>query len=219
MKAFLAALLMCLVSPVGAMTVSPMSQALESTAATGSIRIQNDAKGNKRYQIVVDLMTVGPTGEKVLTPSYDLTFFPSSLIELEPGKVQTLRWKRSNPGNAQEHAYQIRITELPLDSADTLSGGQGVSVPIPLRMINTWVFVPPGAQPSLKVHRENGFLVFRNAGTATAPVSKISYGGQSVPGTHFVLPGERLSLKVEASSASQVNFLGRGGVPQTLPVE
>ena len=68
MKAILAALLLCFVLPAGAMTVSPMSQALESTAATGSIRIQNDANSKKRYQIVVDLMSVGPTGEKVLTP-------------------------------------------------------------------------------------------------------------------------------------------------------
>ena len=219
MKAILAALLLCFVLPAGAMTVSPMSQALESAVATGSIRIQNDAKGKKRYQIVVDLMSVGPTGEKVLTPSNDLTFFPSSLIELAPGKVQTLRWKRSDPGSAQEQAYQVRIAELPLDSADAVSGGLGVSVPIPLRMINTWVFASPGAKPSLKVQREDGFLVFHNAGTATAPVSKVSYGGQSIPGTHFVLPGERLSLKVEASSAGTVSFLGRGGVPQTLPVE
>ncbi|WP_423171083.1 fimbrial biogenesis chaperone [Stenotrophomonas maltophilia group sp. CASM26] len=219
MKAIFAALLLCFILPVGAMTVSPMSQALESTATTGSIRIQNDAKGKKRYQVVVDLMTVGPTGEKVLRPSNDLMFFPSSLIELDPGKVQTLRWKRSNLEAAHEQAYQIRITELPLDNTDAVSVGQGVNVPIPLRMINTWVFVPPGAQPSLNVRRKNGYLVFHNTGNATAPVSKVSYGGQSVPGTHFVLPGERLLLKVETSSAARVSFIGRGGVAQSLPVE
>lgn len=94
MKAILAALLLCLALPASAMTASPMGQTLEASATTGALRIRNDSKGVKRYQVMVDVMSVGANGQKTFTPSTDFSFYPATVLELAPGKIQTLRWKR-----------------------------------------------------------------------------------------------------------------------------
>ena len=217
MKAILAALLLCLALPASAMTASPMGQTLDANTTTGALRIRNDSKGEKRYQVMVDMITLGADGKKVFTPSTDFTFFPSSVLTLAPGKIQTLRWKRNANQPGREAVYRVELRETPLDNADAMPIGQGASVNIRPRMLLPWLFVPHGAKPDLRAHREADFLVLENAGTGTARLHKIAYAGNKDPGPQLVLPGERLRLKVE-SSAPTVSFILVGTL-QTLAVE
>jgi len=218
MKLLLAALLLCLAIPAGAMNVSPMGQALEANASTGILRIHNDSKEEKRYQVMVDALTVGADGQKVQTPSSDLTFYPATVITLKAGATQTLRWKRNSPPSAQEKAYLVIIREEPVTvPADTGSETMGMKLVFTPRFLNPWVFVPHGAKPSLSVHREGSGLVFVNTGTATAPLTQVSYGGKSIPGNHLVLPGERYLLQAEGVG-KEVHFVSRG-VAQSLSVD
>ena len=217
MKAILAALLLCLALPASAMTASPMGQTLDANTTTGALRIRNDSKGAKRYQVLIDVISIGADGKKVFTASPDFAIFPSSVLTLAPGKIQTLRWKRNNAQPGREVVYQVEIRETPLDDADAVSIGQGASVNIRPRMLLPWAFVPHGAKPDLRAHREDGFLVFENAGTATAGLQKIAYAGNKDPGPQLVLPGERLRIKTQASAPS-VSFVMKG-VAQTLAVE
>lgn len=217
MKRLILAIALCVSLPVWSMSVSPMGQALEANASTGTLRIRNDNKGEKRYQVVVDALTVDANGQKVHTPSSDLSFYPASVITLKPGAIQTLRWKRNTPPSAQEKAYQIIITETPLDNADAITNANGMQVSVTPRMLNPWVFVPAGAKPELSASKEPGYIVFRNTGTATAPLVNVSYAGAAAPGTFLVLPGERLKIQVNGSG-KEVNFTSRG-VAQSLAVE
>lgn len=237
MKAILAVLLLCLAMPASAITASPMGQTLDPNTTTGSLRILNNSKGAKRYQVLVDVMSVGADGQKVFTPTTEIAFYPATVIpSLGPGKIQTLRWKRpATPG--REVIYQVELREEPLDDDDAVVVTQGMSVNLRPRMLLPWAFVPPGATPVLSARHEtatelvrevvNGktvevprtflYLVFENAGSATASIQKISYAGQPDPGPQLVLPGERLRLKVSAS-AREVKFTQKG-VAQTLAVE
>lgn len=217
MKAILAALLLCLSLPVWSMSVMPMGQTLEANASVGTLRIHNNSKGAKRYQIVVDALTVDANGQRITTPSSDLTFYPASVFTLKPGATQTVRWKRNTPTSTQEKAYQVIISETPLDSADAVPSGAGMNLTVAPRMINPWVFVPLGAKPALSAHREAGNLVIHNTGSATAPLVGMSYGGKELPGVYLVLPGERLKLPTKATG-SKIQFSSRG-VAQTLAVE
>lgn len=217
MKRLILAISLCVSLPVWSMSVSPMGQALEANASTGTLRIRNDNKGEKRYQVVVDALTVDTNGQKIHTPSSDLSFYPASVITLKPGAIQTLRWKRNTPPSAQEKAYQIIITETPLDNADAVGNANGMQIVVSPRMLNPWVFVPIGAKPVLSASSETGYIVFRNTGTATAPLVNVTYAGAAVPGTFLVLPGERLKIKVDRTG-KEVTFTSRG-VAQSLAVE
>jgi P pilus assembly chaperone PapD len=194
-----------------------MGQTLEANASTGTVRIYNNNNGQKRIQIVVDALTVGADGQKIRTPSSDLSFYPASVITLKPGAVQTLRWKRNTPPSAQEKAYQIIITETPMDAEDAITDSSGMKVSLSPRILNPWVFVPAGAKPVLTASSEDGFLVFRNIGTATASLVNVIYAGSVVPGNFLVLPGERLKIKVDRTG-KEVSFTSRG-VAQSLAVE
>lgn len=199
------------------MAVTPMGQTLEANASTGTMRVYNNNNGQKRIQIVVDALTVGADGQKIRTPSSDLSFYPASVITLKPGAVQTLRWKRNTPPSAQEKAYQIIITETPLDAEDAITDSSGMKVSLSPRMLNPWVFVPAGAKPVLSASMDKGYLVFRNSGTATASLVNVIYAGAVVPGNFLVLPGERLKIKVDRTG-KEVSFTSRG-VAQSLAVE
>ncbi|RYZ23860.1 MAG: molecular chaperone [Chitinophagaceae bacterium] len=219
MKPFFAALLLSLAIPAAAMTVSPLAQILDQTTTTGSVRIQNDGKGEKRYQILVDRYTVDAEGRRVMVPATDLVFFPSTVITLGPGKIQTLRWKRPLSSDGREVAYQVEIREEPLDKLDAVTSA-GFLVTLRPRVLLPWVFTPAGAKPALSAHHEVvgnvQYLTFVNRGTATAPLQKISYGANPI-GPQFVLPGERLRVKV-ATRAAEVKFDLRGAA-QSLAVE
>ena len=218
------------------MTVSPLAQILDQTTTTGSVRIKNDGKGEKRYQILVDTFTVDADGRRVMLPATDLVFFPSSVITLGPGKIQTLRWKRPPSTDGREVAYQVEIREEPLDQLDAVKSAQGFMVTLRPRMLLPWVFTPAGAMPALSAHLETfqervkegvkgkevevvrnvQYLTFVNRGTATAPLQKISYGANPI-GPQFVLPGERFRVKV-TTRAGEVKFDQRG-VAHSLVVE
>ena len=217
MKRLILAIALCVSLPVWSMAVTPMGQTLEANASTGTMRIYNNNNGQKRIQIVVDALTVGADGQKIRTPSSDLSFYPASVITLKPGAVQTLRWKRNTPPSAQEKAYQIIITETPMDAEDAITDSSGMKVSLSPRMLNPWVFVPVGAKPALSATREDGYLVFRNTGTATASLVNVIYAGSVVPGNFLVLPGERLKIKVDRTG-KEVSFTSRG-VSQSQAVE
>lgn len=216
MKHLLVALLACLVLPAGATSVSPMGQALEATATTGTLRIHNESKETKRYQVMVDALSVGPAGERTQAASSDLSFYPSTVITLKPGATQTLRWKRNMPTSTQEKAYLVIIREEPSSSVED-AAGVAVKLRYTPRFLNPWVFVPHGAKPSLSVKREGSDLVFFNSGTATAPLTQVSFAGQSIPGNFLVLPGERFRLPADGTGR-EVHFVSRG-VAQSLPVD
>ncbi len=217
MKRLFLAIALCVSLPVWSMAVTPMGQTLEANASTGTVRIYNNNNGQKRIQIVVDALTVGADGQKIRTPSSDLSFYPASVITLKPGAVQTLRWKRNTTPSAQEKAYQIIITETPMDAEDAITDSSGMKVSLSPRMLNPWVFVPTGAKPILSASKDNGYLVFQNTGTATASLVNVSYAGAVVPGNFLVLPGERLKIKVDRTG-KEVSFTSRG-VAQSLAVE
>jgi P pilus assembly chaperone PapD len=220
MKPFFAALMLSLAIPAAAMTVSPLAQSLDQNTTTGSVRIQNDGKGEKRYQILVDRYTVDAEGRRVMVPATDLVFFPSTVITLGPGKIQTLRWKRPLSADGREVAYQVEIREEPLDKLDAVTSAQGFLVTLRPRVLLPWVFTPAGAKPAISAHHEVvgnvQYLTFVNRGTATAPLQKISYGANPI-GPQFVLPGEHLRVKV-ATRAAEVKFDLRGAA-QSLAVE
>lgn len=237
MKRLILAIALCVSLPVWSMAVTPMGQTLEANASTGTMRIYNNNNGQKRIQIVVDALTVGADGQKIRTPSSDLSFYPASVITLKPGAVQTLRWKRNTPPSDKEKAYQIIITESPMDAEDAITDSSGMKVSLSPRMLNPWVFVPAGAKPALSaVHevvqeagsevidgkkrdvlRSVNYLVFHNTGTATASLVNVSYAGAVVPGNFLVLPGERLKIKVDRTG-KEVSFTSRG-VAKSLAVE
>jgi len=218
MKLLISLLLLCLALPAGAMNVSPMGQALEANASTGILRIHNDTKEEKRYQVVVDALTVGTDDQKVQTPSSDLAFFPATVITLKPGATQTLRWKRTTPPSSQEKAYLVIIREEPVTvPTDIESESVGMKLVFTPRFLNPWVFVPQGAKPSLSAHREGRDLVFVNTGTATAPLTQVSFGGKPISGNYLVLPGERFRLPAEGAG-KEVHFVSRG-VAQSLSVD
>ena len=217
MKAILFALLLCFSVPASAMSLTPLGQTLDSSTSTGTLRIRNDNKGEKRYQIVVDAWTVGANGEKIQTPTSNLTFYPSSVITLGPGKIQTLRWKRTGANASREQVYLIQVREIPLDDADSIVSSQGVQLKISPTMKFPWLFAPKGATAQLSAHQDSQSLVLENRGSSSARISKISYAGIPDPGPQLVLPGERLHVKA-STSASQVTF-DLLGVALTLPVE
>ncbi|WP_140722543.1 hypothetical protein [Pseudomonas sp. Hp2] len=192
-----------------------MGQALEATATTGTLRIHNESQAAKRYQVLVDGLSVGPAGERIQAASADLAFYPSSVVTLKPGATQTLRWKRTTTASVQEKAYLVIIREEPVSVEDT--GGVGFKLHYTPRFINPWVFVPPGAKPALSVTREGSDLVFFNRGTATAPLTQMSFAGNPIPGNFLVLPGERFRLRVEGTGR-EVHYVSRG-VAQSLPVD
>ena len=236
MKPIFLVLLLCIVLPAGAMTVSPLAQILDQTTTTGSVRIKNTGTGEKRYQILVDKFTVDAEGRSVMVPATDLVFFPSTVVTLGPGKVQTLRWKRPLSADGREVAYQVDVREEPLDLLDAVTGPEGFMVTLRPRVLLTWVFTPAGSTPALSAHHEtvqervkevvNGkevevvrtvqYLTLVNRGTATAPLQKISYGDNPI-GPQFVLPGERLRVKV-SKQAGEMKFDIRG-VAHSLAVE
>ena len=152
MKPIFLALLLCIVLPASAMTVSPLAQILDQTTTTGSVRIKNDGKGEKRYQILVDKFTVDAEGRRVMVPATELEFFKSTVITLGPGKVQTLRWKRPLSADGREVAYQVEIREEPLDKLDAVTSAQGFLVTLRPRVLLPWVFTPAGAKPALSAH-------------------------------------------------------------------
>jgi P pilus assembly chaperone PapD len=217
MKAFLLFLSLCVCTPAFALTVSPMGQTLDASTATGSLRIQNNSKGAKRYQILADVVTIGADGQKVRTPTTDLVFYPASVVTLETGKIRTLRWKRSAVSTSQPQTYIVTVKEMPLDQADAVSIRPGASITYAPQMTFPWVFTPPNATPLLKARHEGNALVLINTGNGVAGLQHISYGGNPNPGSQIVLPGERLRLPAKASS-NEVSFQLKG-VMTTLPVE
>lgn len=217
MKAFLLFLSLCVCAPTFAMTITPLGQTLDQSTTTGSLRIQNNSKGTKRYQIVADVLSIGANGEKVQAPTSDLAFYPASIVVLEPGKIRTLRWKRSAVPSTQAQTYMITVQEMPMDQSDAVEIRTGMSVSLAPRMKFPWVFTPPSAAPVLSARHEGNALVLSNTGKGVAGLAHISYAGNPDPGAQVVLPGERLRLPAKASS-NEVTFQLKG-VLQTLSVE
>lgn len=215
MKSLYASLLLLLSLPASALTVSPMAQTLDQSASTGTLRIKSDEATTLRYQVMVDAWTVGPNGEKVMTPSTNLAFYPATVITLGPGKIQTLRWKRTGSMPGKQQVYFITVK--PLDPPTTKAVINGASVLIGKQMGMAWTFTSPGLAPVLSAKREGANLVFHNAGNASARLSDIRYGGSVVSNLQLVLPGETLKLPVKAS-ASTVDFVMKDA-PHSLPVE
>lgn len=237
MKSILLALLLCVSLPASAMSLTPLAQTLDQSTTTGTLRIYNDNQGEKRYQVVVDAWTAGPNGEKVQTATSDLTFYPSSVITLGPGKTQTLRWKRTGATPGKQQVYLVQVREVPLDRTDTLPGPNGFHVAISPSFVFPWIYTAPGLSPSLSARHEavqetvkkvvNGkeiaavrtvqYLTLINTGNAAARVSSIRYGNLPDPGAQMVLPGERLRLKAD-KAAPRVDF-ELGDAPKSLLVE
>lgn len=215
MKAFLIALLFCVCLPVSAASLSPMAQGLSATTKTGAVQVKNDSKVERRYQIIADAMSVGPHGEKVLTPATDLTFYPSPIMTLGPGKTQTLRWKRTATDTNREQVYWIQV--VPLDDGEVVEFAGGVQLKVKLGINVPWAFTPKGMTSNLSAFHEGDFLVLTNTGNAAASLSEVRYGTNGNLGVQLVLPGERLRLKVKARAA-QVQVI-QGGALHTLSVE
>lgn len=197
MKAILVALLLCICVPASAASLSPMAQALPASTSTGAVQVINDSKIERRYQIVVDVMSVGVNGEKVKTPATDLRFYPTPIMTLGPGKTQTLRWKRTAPDTSREQLYWIQL--VPLDDGEVIQFSNGTSLKVKLGIQVPWAFTPKGMTSQLAARHEGDFLVFTNTGNAAASLSQVRYGTNPDLGVQLVLPGERLRLSTRAS--------------------
>ncbi|MBJ6983993.1 fimbria/pilus periplasmic chaperone [Luteimonas sp. MC1750] len=190
-----------------------MAQYLDASATTGVLRVENNTTSAKRYQILVDTWAADANGEKVRTPNSDITFYPS-LVQLEPGKTQAVRWKRNSPSASGELVYLITVRESGVKSGEAI---EGMQVDIEPEFLLPWAFTPPGAASKLSADYQAGQLTLRNTGTAAARISDLVFGDNPQPPVLLLLPGERVLLPMKQAAPTVRFKLGK--TDQTLTLD
>ncbi|HGM5526063.1 molecular chaperone [Stenotrophomonas sp. MA5] len=194
-----------------AVEVSPVVAIYSPSQKIGVLSITNTDSTPKTYQVFADAWTI-ENGKQTRRETDDIRFAPS-LITVQPGKRQVIRYLKSNPA-ASEQAYRIRIQEILDPEVAKLPGlHQTVKIDSP------WFWRPKGAQPQLSASWQGGSLVIQNTGSATAQLTNLTAGPENRSGlVGYVLPTEALELPLKAKSPPSAIRVVVNGVVQELAV-
>lgn len=207
MKSLVLALSLLFASPaVMALGISPMDQHLSQSNKTGALMVVNTNAVSARYQVKVDRLTIDAQGNRVLTPTRDLVFYPASVFTLEAGRTQTLRWKRDQPGT-EEHIYVVDVVEDPQHESNA------ALITVKPRALLTWNFTTLDAAPSLKAISGGG-TTLTNTGTALARLRNVAIDGKPLASSLRLAPGERFAMPAGRTVSYELQ-----GVAYTLAVE
>lgn len=182
-----------------AVQVSPLYAEYPATHSSGVFNIKSTESTAKTYQITVEEWVV-ENGQKVRKPSTELRFAPS-VVTVQPGARQTVRYVRKSTKQS-EGAYRIVVREVPDITKPDAKGivyAMGLDFP--------WFWRTATQQPKVTGHMENGYLVVRNSGDATAQLTHLKTGDINIAGLiGYVLPGEEASFKVKGKPGSSVEL-------------
>ncbi|WP_165710284.1 fimbrial biogenesis chaperone [Stenotrophomonas maltophilia] len=194
-----------------AVEVSPVVAIYSPSQKIGVLSITNTDATPKTYQVFADAWTV-ENGKQERRKTEDIRFAPS-LITIQPGKRQVIRYLKSNPADI-EQAYRIRVQEILDPEVAKLPGlHQTVKIDSP------WFWRPKGAQPQLSASWQGGSLVIHNTGSATAQLTNLTAGSDNKNGlVGYVLPTEALRLPLKAKSPPSSISVVVNGVTQDLAV-
>lgn len=194
-----------------AVEVSPVVAIYSPSQKIGVLSITNTDSTPKTYQVFADAWTV-ENGKQTRRETDDLRFAPS-LINIQPGKRQVVRYLKTNPADS-EQAYRIRVQEILDPEVAKLPGlHQTVKIDSP------WFWRPKGAQPQLSASWQNGSLVVQNTGSATAQLTNLTAGHENKNGlVGYVLPAESFNLSLKATSPPGSIRVVVNGVVQELAV-
>ncbi|WP_081352310.1 MULTISPECIES: fimbrial biogenesis chaperone [Stenotrophomonas] len=194
-----------------AVEVSPVVAIYSPSQKIGVLSITNTDSMPKTYQVFADAWTV-ENGKQTRRETGDLRFAPS-LITIQPGKRQVVRYLKTNPADS-EQAYRIRVQEILDPEVAKLPGlHQTVKIDSP------WFWRPKGAQPQLSASWQGGSLLIQNTGSATAQLTNLTAGSEHKSGlVGYVLPTEALKLPLKAKSPPGSISVVVNGVTQELAV-
>lgn len=194
-----------------AVEVSPVVAIYSPIQKIGVLSITNTDSTPKTYQVFADAWVV-ENGKQTRRETNDIRFAPS-LVTIQPGKRQVIRYLKSNPA-ASEQAYRIRVQEILDPEVAKLPGlHQTVKIDSP------WFWRPKGAQPQLSASWQGGSLVIQNTGNATAQLTNLTVGPENKNGlVGYVLPTEALRLPLKAKYPPSSISVFVNGVVQELAV-
>lgn len=126
--------------------VNPVRIDLDEKTRTGLISIDNPGPEPLRLQVSVFAWTQDAQGKVQLTPTRDLTYFPS-LLTVEPGESRNIRVGGQLPVQSTERTYRLIVEQLPPAVTQSSVGTQ-------IRML-TRMSIPLFVAPSERTPRGN----------------------------------------------------------------
>lgn len=185
--------------------------------------LENQGSEKVPVQIEVFARSTDANGEEVRTKSEDFVIYPEQVVLL-PGEKRNVRvtWSADLKG-AEEQAYRIVASQLPVKfkEQNSLSSGQNVNLNFLLQYVASAYVTPEGAKPLVKVKEvkkrggKSVSLLLANEGTAhrVLRAKNLSF-----------FSGEKLLFQInEVKEFENVNLLPKSektlviAVPQEVP--
>jgi P pilus assembly chaperone PapD len=92
--------------------VMPTTITMASGSTTALLTVQNQGQEEVRMEVSVSAWNQKSNGEMVLTPTYDVVFFPE-LLSIPAGGSHNIRIGTVVPPGTIEKTYRLRLMELP----------------------------------------------------------------------------------------------------------
>lgn len=188
-------LLSLLATTASALEVSPLTKTFRPSDDRGVLTLRNSHSKPKIYQVMAEEWTV-ENGVRVVRPATDLHLVPS-LITIQPGKTQIVRFVRQGGTVASEKFYRLAVQEILHPDIAKLPGLHNT-----LRIEFTWIWRAPGLTPQVSARWDGDAIVIRNDGNATARIVDLQSGGTMIKKglLDYVLPGTEQRIEIESKA-------------------
>ncbi len=202
-NSFMAALLVCLMTPVwaGSFSVSPVRIYMKPRDRAVAITLTNEGDTAVALQADVFVWSQTPDGTDQLALSDDMILSPP-IIKLEAGARQVVRLALLRPADAsQQLTYRLIVREVPEITAPKQ---QGIQLPIALALSMPVFITPPPAKREVACELVRGeagapAVSCANTGTAYAQMREVRLhrNDQTLArfeGGSYLLPGARRTV-------------------------
>lgn len=177
--------------------VAPTGLTLPPTQQSEALTLSNSGSEPLRAQVRVFQWTQ-QDGKDVLQPTRDIVATPA-MLSIAPGASQLVRVVRLTPPPAEEGAYRVVVSELPVPRKTDGKAGLSFALQYSLPVFLTAGDAPEQGGPVLRARRVADALELSNSGPVHARVSALEHvdtQGQRtmlVPGLlGYVLPGRTM---------------------------
>jgi fimbrial chaperone protein len=163
--------------------VTPIRADLDAKTHTALFAVRNLSPEPVRVQVSVYEWTQDASGKMELTPTRELSYFPS-LLTIEPGQSRNIRVGSTLMPGAREKAFRIIVEQLPVAA---IASGKSAGLTMLLR-ISIPIFIAPttltsqGQIEHLQVADGKVSFALRNTGTAHLLARQVRVEGKGADG-------------------------------------